>query len=112
MIYFLLGENTAGKDTKISAWKQEYLVSADANNFDYESLSGHKCDPAVLKKALIALPALAKKRLVIIQDCHKLSEYNQELILEFAGSNHDHIVLVLESAQWEPTHSVIKSVSK
>ena len=110
MIYFLLGENTAGKDAKIAAWKQEYLISAQANNFDYEVLSGHKCDSFVLKKALIALPALAPQRVVLLHECHKLSDHNQELIIEFAASNHEHIVLILESSQWEPTHSLVKSV--
>jgi DNA polymerase III delta subunit len=112
MIYFLLGENTAGKDTKIAAWKQEYLTSSQANNFDYEVLSAIKCDSFALKKALIALPALAKKRLVVLHDCHKLSDHNQELIAEFANSNHDHIALILESSLWEPTHSFIKSIQR
>ena len=112
MIYFLLGENTAGKDTKIAAWKQEYLSSADANNFDYEVLSGHKCDPFVLKKALVALPALAKKRFVLLHDGHKLSDHNQELIAEFSASDHDHIILILESSLWEASHNFVKSVTR
>lgn len=112
MIYFLLGEDTAAKDAKITAWKQEYLASPEAHNFDFETLSGIKCDPAVLKKTLIALPAIAKKRIVVLRDCHKLSEYNQKLIVEFAASNHEHLVLVLESSQWEPTSGFVKAVHK
>src|SRR5436190_17474173 len=99
----------AAKDAKVAAWKQEYLVPEGSHDFDYEVLHGTKCDPLVLKKALMALPALAQKRVVILRDCHKLSEHNQELLSEFGASNHDHLILICESSQWEPTHSFIKA---
>src|SRR3989338_1056558 len=110
MIYFLLGEDTAAKDAKIAAWKQEYLSSPEAHSFDFETLSSIKCDPVALKKSFITLPAVAKKRIVILRDCHKLSEINQKLIAEFAASNHEHLVLGLESSQWEAAASFVKTV--
>ena len=110
MIYFLLGEDSAAKDAKTAAWKQEYLTAPESYNFDYEVLYGMKCDPAALKKALVALPAIAKKRIVLLHDGHKLSEPNQKIISEVAASDHDHVVLILESSQWAITHSFVKSL--
>ena len=110
MIYFLLGEDLAGKDAKVAAWKKEYLVSVQSHDFDYEVLYGTKCDPLSLKKSLIALPAIAKTRVVLLRDCHKLSEHNQAIIAEFAVSNHNHVVLILESSQWDAGHSFVKSL--
>jgi DNA polymerase III delta subunit len=110
VIYFLLGEDMAAKEAKVAAWKKEYLVPAESQEFDFEVLYGTKCDPLVLKKALIALPALAKQRVVLLRDGHKFSEHNQSLLSEFAASNHDHLVLIIESSQWEATHSLVKSL--
>jgi|SRR3989338_1000381 len=112
MIYFLLGEDPAAKDAKVAAWKQEYLAAPESSHFDYDVLYGTKCDPLTLKKALIALPAIAKKRIVLVHECHKLSEPNQKIITEFAASDHDHVLLILESLQWEATNSLVKSVLK
>ena len=109
MIYFLLGEDLTAKDDKIAAWKQEYLTPPEAHNFDYEVLYVIKCDSLSLKKALVALPAVAQKRVVLLHDCHKLSDRNQELIAEFVLTNHEHLVLILESSQWEAAHSFVKA---
>lgn len=97
MIYFLIGEDTAAKDRKISEIKTACLSSDDAVKFDYECLHGVKLDPATLKKALIALPAVAKKRLILIRAAEKLSPHNKEIILEFVRSGARHAEVVLES---------------
>lgn len=99
----------AAKDEQAAGWKKEHLAP-ESYDFDYEVLYGTKCDPLTLKKTLITLPAIAKKRVVFLRDCHKLSDHNQELLSEFAASNHDHIILILESSQWEVTHSFVKAL--
>ena len=83
MIYFLLGEDRLAKDQKINEIKAACLSSDDALKFDYELLHSIKLDPAVLKKALIALPAVAKKRFILIRAVEKLSAPNKKIITDF-----------------------------
>ncbi|MCK5082039.1 MAG: hypothetical protein KAR31_03950 [Candidatus Omnitrophica bacterium] len=97
MIYLLLGEDRLAKDQKINEIRASCLPSDDAIKFDYELLHGIKLDPSVLKKALIALPAVAKKRLILIRNFEKLSEHNKEIVLDFIQVKNEPAVLILDS---------------
>ena len=110
MNYLFLGEDSDKKELKIAEIKTKVLPSPDAQKFDYEVLYAHKLSPEVLKKTLIDLPAVAKKRLVLLHDGHKLSPQNKKLILEFVSAEADHVVLLLESREWEPGDSFVKKI--
>lgn len=101
MIYLLLGEDSPAKDQKIADLKRKFLSSAEALEFDYEVLDGDKLEPSTLKKALLALPAVAKKRLIVIRTAHKLNAQNKKLVLELAQSKTDHAVLILDFPQFD-----------
>ena len=109
MIYFLLGEDVAAKDARIADLKKK-ILSTDAISFDYEVLHSSKLDPETLKKALMNLPALARQRVVVIRECHRLSPQNRTLILEFANKNYPHLALVLESGEWDSRESFVRGV--
>ena len=72
MHYLLLGENSLAKDQKIAEIKKKLLTSDESLKFDYETLHGTKLDSAVLKKALIALPAVSKKKTYLYPRCWKI----------------------------------------
>lgn len=119
MIYFLLGQDRANKETKITDLKQKFLASQrgkppspEAEKFDYEVLYGNKLDSQTLKKALLALPAVARKRLILIRDCHKLNAHNKNLIIEFVSRKDDVVstVLILESGELSPNDSFVKKI--
>jgi DNA polymerase III delta subunit len=97
MIYLLLGEDRLAKDQKINEIKAACLPSDDALKFDYELLHALKLDPSVLKKALVALPAVAKKRLILIRTFEKLSPHNKDIILDFIQMENPHAVLIMDS---------------
>jgi len=97
MIYLFLGEDTAAKDRRIAELKKKYLLSLEAEKFDYEILYGDKIDPDLFKQALIALPAVAKQRLLTIHSIHKLNSKNQDILLELIASDFKHCVLILDS---------------
>lgn len=111
MTYLLLGEDEQLKQVKISEFKHKYLPSSDALQFDIEILHGTKLDSKTLKKALIALPAVASRRLLIIYSCHKLNAHNKKLIEQFVSSGDDHAVLVLESSQMTFQDAFVKKIS-
>ena len=81
MIYLLLGDENALKSQKIDELKKKYIGSNDEIQFDYETLDGNKLDPADLKKSLMSLPVVAKRRVVILHTCQKLSDQNKKIIL-------------------------------
>ncbi len=111
MIYLLLGEDAQAKDQKITELKKKILTSKESYDFDYEVLHALKLDPAILKKSLIALPALSKKRLVLIRILQKLDAKNKELILDFIQEKQDYLDLILDADQPEAIESFIAKIS-
>ena len=96
MIYLLLGEDSLAKDKKIAEIKEKVLGADEAIYFDYEVLHAPKLDPEIFKKALINLPAVSSKRLIVIRSIEKLDSHNKDLILEFVKTNSNHADLILD----------------
>ncbi len=97
MAYLFLGEDHPAKETKLAEIKQKILTPPEAVKFDYEILHSHKLSAEDLKKSLASLPVIAKERLVVVRECHKLNAHNKELILEFVKNPYSPCVLVLDS---------------
>jgi DNA polymerase III delta subunit len=110
MTYLFLGEDGEQKESTISEIKEKILADKDARNFDYEVLYATNLDPSTLKKTLITLPAVAKKRLILIHACEKLNPHNQELILEFVSSHQEYADLLLESSTLNSNDSFVKKL--
>jgi len=110
MVYFFLGEDNHAKDKKISELKGKYLPSKDARNIDYEIYYGHKLDCDLLKQALIALPAIAPKRFVVIHAIEKLSPQNQQIVLDFITLEQDHCLLILDTFSTEIKNKFFKTI--
>ena len=98
MIYLFVGEETATKDQKIAEIKAKiFSANPEAVNFDFETLDSKDLRPAEFKKSLLALPAVASKRLLIIRTIDKMQAANQAILLEFAKSKTENIVLILDT---------------
>lgn len=112
MHYLFLGTDTPAKDRKILEVRQNLLKSPDALSFDYESLYAQNLDSETLKKSLVALPAIAPQRLVVIRQGHKLSQHNKGLVQEFFEKMDNPVNLILESGEWEEQDSFVKVILK
>jgi len=110
MAHLFLGKDRKEFDEQISELKDKIIGSQDCLGFDYEVLYGHKLDSDTLKKALIALPAIAKQRLVVLYDFHKLSAHNKEIIIEFLDSQSTTTELVLLSDSVSSKDSFVKKI--
>ena len=97
MTYLFLGEDSIAKDAAVAELKAKLLTSPEAFQFDYESLHANKLEPKTLKAALIALPAKAARRMIVIRECHRLSPQNRELLLEFLNEKPGHVDVILDS---------------
>ena len=112
MIYLFLGEDSAAKDQKLTEIKKKVLPSPDAFPFDYEVLHAHHLDAEVLKKVLVTLPAIAKERLVIIRQCHKLTPHTKDLIRGFVRKSYSPTTLILDSEELDEASAFVKEVAR
>lgn len=111
MTYLFLGSDPLSVDTQIESIKKKFLTTNEALKFDLDILHAHKLPAEALKKSLIALPALAAKRVVVIREIHKLTEQNRALIFHFIDTAPDHAVLILESEEWTEKDSFVQKIS-
>ena len=111
MMYLLVGQDHAKKTLKIEELKKKILKDPGAYSFDFEILYAHKLEPQVLKKALVALPAIAPARLILIKESQKLSPANKDLITAFAkdpGSS----TVILDANDMESDDPFLKKLGK
>lgn len=113
MTYLLLGEDSPAKDQKINELKEEIFPSSshDALAFDYERLDGADVDARALRKALLAMPAVGPKRLIVLRAAHKLDARGKEILLQFIAQKRDDTVLVLEAGDTEVANAFMKNVA-
>ena len=110
MTYLFIGEDSLKKNTKIAEIKKTLLPSREALSFDYEVLYGAKLDLLTLQKALKALPALSKQRLVVIKEGHRLNAQLKEFLAGFVQTKADHVTLILDFDELEANNSFAQSV--
>lgn len=112
MIYLFWGEDRAAKEKRIIEIKKKNLTSADALKFDYDLHHGLKLDPVVLKKTLLSLPAISKRRLILIRAVEKLSTQNKKIILDFIQTKSRYAVLILDLDEALPKNNFFNKVTK
>ena len=99
MTCLLLGEDLKAKDAQIVRIKSQSFKDPRTLNFDFESLDAAHLPADTLKKALITLPVLSAKRLVLVRDIHKLRAPDASVLMQFLRQPADHVDVILESAQ-------------
>ena len=99
MICLLLGEDLKAKDAKIIQIKSASFQDPQALNFDFELLDAAHLPADALKKALITLPVLSAKRLILVRNIHKFKTADAIVLMQFLTSPADHVDMVLESSQ-------------
>jgi DNA polymerase III delta subunit len=108
-IYLFVGGDNVSKDRKITALKKEALD--ENNHFDYESLYAGSLTNQRLKELLYSLPALSKKRIVVIKEIDKLSLPNKRILLVFAKKISQDTLLVLDTDKPEIKDAFIQQIS-
>ena len=100
MLYLLMGDLMDKKDALIKSIKEKSPAFASAS-FDIENLDANQLNKDDLKKALVALPMAASKRLVIVTAVHKLKTPDVQSLAAFIASKPTHVDIVLESPLFE-----------
>ena len=110
MSYLIIGEDIVAKDRTISEIQQQLLPAADARKFDYDVLDGSRIEPTELKKTLLALPAVASQRLIVIREAHKLKSQQKDILAGFMAGQSNHCVLVLEMGTSQGQDAFIRKI--
>jgi DNA polymerase III delta subunit len=110
MHYLLLGTDISLKDTQLQKIKREFFPDGDSFRMDCETLDGFKLSTEKLKIALLSLPALAERRLIIVRHAERLSQENLELLEDFLKSPQVHAAVVLDAATWEAKSEMRKNI--
>lgn len=110
MHYLLLGTDTSLKDTQLQKIKRDIFPDGDSFRMDCEALDGFKLPEEKLKIALLSLPALAERRLVIVRHAERLSKENLELLEDFFKAGHNNASVVLDAATWDSKSEVRKNI--
>ncbi|MDP2938580.1 MAG: hypothetical protein Q8O13_00635 [Candidatus Omnitrophota bacterium] len=101
-IYFFIGEDSVSKDRKIAAIKNEIFANIHST-LDYELFWSDSLEPNKLKEALNSLPAVSKKRIIVIKEVDKLAPANKHLLLSFAKTSPKNTLLILDTNKPEIT---------
>lgn len=112
MTYLLIGDDLPAKDEKVAELKKKFLSSAESFHFDCETLYAQKLDSETLQKALIALPVVSSKRVVVIRECEKLDSRNQEIILKTISSSAENSVVILDFNRADGKSSFMEKLKK
>ncbi len=112
MTYLLIGDDLPAKDSKIAELKKKFLLSAESFHFDCETLYAKKLDSETLKKALVALPVVSSKRVVIIHECERLDNRNQEIVLKTLEESSESSVVVLDFYRADAKSVFIEKLKK
>ncbi len=83
MIIFLYGPDTFRSRQKLKELKNKFIKDVDASGINMQTLDGNTASPEAFENALITLPFLAKKRMVIIENI--LASKRGEKSLEAIG---------------------------
>lgn len=97
MVYLFLGPDLTAKDKAIAQLKASLIKDDKAVYFDVEHLDALGLPADALKKALITLPVMSPKRLVILRNVHKLKTADIAVLTAFVNAPSDKTELILES---------------
>ena len=100
MIYLFLGDDGRAKDAKIAEIKAKFFNgSPEALAFDFDNFDAGQLPADALKKALLTLPAIAPRRLIIVRQIHKLKSAAAAVLVNFCRKPLGHCDVILESVE-------------
>ncbi len=107
----ILGSDVLLRDKALRVLKARFLKTPDALKFDLNCLDAHGLSFQDLKAALLTLPAVAERRIILISRAEKLEEQQLELIEQVIDRDAQGCVIVLEAAQWDKRVAVRKRLA-
>lgn len=109
MVYLLIGQDIAAKETQLKKIKQESL-SPELQDFNLDTLYAKEITLKDIQERLLAIPLKSAKRVMVIKDADSLNEESRNFLLSYAKKPHKQLVLVLDFAQYDYKDEFIKGI--
>lgn len=97
MIYLLVGQDNPAKEQKIAEIKARAFPSPESLSFDYQILHGHRLNNEELQEALMALPAVASSRVVLIRQADELAATQKAIVVDLEKKAEGKLIVILEA---------------
>lgn len=110
MVYLLIGQDAAAKETQLKKIKQEFLPK-ELQDFNLDTLYAKEITLKDIQERLLAIPLKSAKRIMVIKDAHFLNAQSRNFLLDYAKKPHPQLVLVLDFAQYDYKDAFIKGIS-
>jgi len=111
MTYLVIGENGEHKEETIASLKKKLLgTTQNSRHFDYEVFYSNKLDSQDFKEALLSLPTIGTKRVVLLRSCQDLNDHNRKIVAEFVVSDQDYCLLILEADELDLNSAFAKKI--
>lgn len=110
--YLFIGLELERRQEKIAQLKANLFENETAVRFDVETLDAFGLSAEDFKVALVSVPALSVRKLVVVRNAEKLSRENLELVMRFLEDTPENPVLVLDAVSWDGRTDPRKSLRK
>ncbi|MEI8012258.1 MAG: hypothetical protein WCI27_07250 [Candidatus Omnitrophota bacterium] len=111
MHQLILGTDVLLRDKIIRELQNRFFTTPDAFKFDFTRLEAKGLDFNDLKVALLTVPVLSNRRIILISAADKLSDQNLEFIEYVLEGRPDGCVLILEAAGWDRRNALRKRLA-
>jgi len=111
MVYLLIGQDIAAKETQLKKIKQESLPK-ELQDFNLDTLYASEITLKDIQERFLAIPLKSAKRIIVIKDADSLNDQSRNFILAYSKKPHKQLVLVLDFNQYNYKDEFIKDVSK
>lgn len=118
MFIFLYGQNTLFIKEKLTQLKEKFLAEIDKTGFNLTELSADNLELGAISQAISAIPFLAKKRMVIINNIfdNDKKEFYQELTELLKKQKFDDVIVIFlqnsDLKKIKETNSLLKFLLK
>lgn len=110
MVYLLIGQDIAAKETQLKKIKQESLPK-ELQDFNLDTLYAKEATLKDIQERLLAIPLKSAKRIMVIKDAHFLDAQSRNFLLSYAKKPHKQLVLVLDFERYDYKDGFIKGIS-
>ncbi len=112
MHQLILGSDISLRDSILSELKTRFLKSSDAIKLDFASLEAKDLSLNDLKAAIMTVPAIAQRRIILISRCEKLNDDHLQLIDQALDGKDQRYVIVLEAGGWDKRSALRKKIAE
>ena len=110
MVYLLIGQDIAAKETFFKKIKQEFLPP-QLQDFNLDTLYAKEIILKDIQERFLSIPLKSAKRIIVIKDAHLLDQESRDFLLTFSKKPHKQLVLVLDFAQYNFRDEFVKGIS-